>query len=105
MNAIITLTTDFGQTDAYVAAMKGVILTINPEAKIVDICHHISPQNVLQAAFVLNTAFEFFPERTVHVVVVDPGVGTGRRAIILRTPKFDFVAPDNGVLSYVIEPF
>ncbi len=105
MNAIITLTTDFGLADAYVAAMKGMILTINPEARIVDICHHISPQNVSQAAFVLNTAYQFFPERTVHVVVVDPGVGTGRRAIILRTPKFDFVAPDNGVLACVIEPF
>ena len=105
MSAIITLTTDFGLTDAYVAAMKGVILSINPEAKIIDICHNISPQNILQAAFVLNTAFPFFPERTIHVVVVDPGVGTGRRALILRTPQFDFVAPDNGVLSYVIGPF
>ncbi|MBU2535825.1 MAG: SAM-dependent chlorinase/fluorinase [Chloroflexi bacterium] len=105
MNAIITLTTDFGLTDAYVAAMKGVILGINPKANIIDICHAIAPQNISQAAFVLNTAYKFFPERTVHVVVVDPGVGTGRRAIILRTPQFDFIAPDNGVLSYVIEPF
>ena len=105
MNAIITLTTDFGLADAYVAAMKGVILTINAAAKIVDICHNISPQNVSQAAFVLNTAFQFFPEHTIHVVVVDPGVGTERRAILLRTPRFDFVAPDNGALSYVIEPF
>ncbi len=105
MNAIITLTTDFGLTDAYVAAMKGVILGINPRAKIIDICHTIAPQNISQAAFVLNTAYKFFPERTIHVVVVDPGVGTGRKAIILRTPYFDFIAPDNGVLSYVIEPF
>jgi S-adenosylmethionine hydrolase len=105
MNAIITLTTDFGLTDAYVAAMKGVILGINPEAQIIDTCHLIEPQNVLQAAFVLETAYRFFPERTIHVVVVDPGVGTGRRAIILRTPQFDFVAPDNGVLSYVVAPF
>jgi len=105
MNAIITLTTDFGLTDAYVAAMKGVILDTNPEATIIDICHTISPQNISQAAFVLNTACQVFPERTIHVVVVDPGVGTGRRAIILRTPRFDFVAPDNGVLSYIIEPF
>ncbi len=105
MNAIITLTTDFGLTDAYVAAMKGVILGINPKAKIIDICHTIAPQNISQAAFVLNTAYKFFPERTIHVVVVDPEVGTGRRAIILRTHGFDFIAPDNGVLSYVIEPF
>ena len=103
MGAIITLTTDFGLADAYVAAMKGVILGINPEAKLVDICHSIKPQNISQAAFVLSTAYQFFPERTIHLVVVDPGVGTERRAIILRTPLADFVAPDNGVLSYVIQ--
>ena len=105
MNAIITLTTDFGLADAYVAAMKGVILDINREAKIIDICHSIAPQNIAQAAFILSTAYQFFPERTIHVVVVDPGVGTERKAVILRTPRFDFVAPDNGVLSYIIEPF
>ena len=103
MSAIITLTTDFGLTDAYVAAMKGVILGINSEAKLIDICHTIRPQNIPQAAFVLNTVYQFFPERTIHVVVVDPGVGSERRAIILRTPLADFVAPDNGVLSYIIE--
>ena len=105
MNAIITLTTDFGLADAYVAAMKGVILDINREATIIDVCHTIAPQNISQAAFVLSTAHQFFPARTIHVVVVDPGVGTERSAIILRTPRFDFVAPDNGILSYVIEPF
>ena len=103
MGAIITLTTDFGLADAYVAAMKGVILSINPEARLVDICHTIKPQNIAQAAYVLGTAYEFFPQRTIHVVVVDPGVGTARRAIIFRTPLADFVAPDNGVLSYVIQ--
>ena len=103
MSAIITLTTDLGLTDAYVATMKGVILGINPEAKLVDICHTIKPQNITQAAFVLSTAYQFFPQKTIHVVVVDPGVGTERRAIILRTPSADFVAPDNGVLSYVIQ--
>ncbi len=92
-------------TDAYVAAMKGVILGINPEAKLIDISHAIKPQNIPQAAFILGTAFQFFPRGTVHVVVVDPGVGTGRRAIILRTPLADFVAPDNGVLSYVIRHY
>jgi len=105
MSAIITLTTDFGLADAYVAAMKGVILGINAEVKLVDICHSIKPQNISQAAFVLSTAYKFFPQRTIHVVVVDPGVGTERRAIILRTPLADFVAPDNGVLSYVIQDF
>ena len=105
MSAIITLTTDFGLADAYVAAMKGVMLRLNPEAKLVDICHSIKPQNISQAAFILSTAYQFFPERTIHLVVVDPGVGTERRAIILRTPLADFVAPDNGVLNYVIRQF
>jgi S-adenosylmethionine hydrolase len=103
MGAIITLTTDFGLTDAYVAAMKGVILGINPEANIVDICHTIKPQNTAEGAFVLSTACPFFPSGTTHVVVVDPGVGTERRAIILKTPTACFVAPDNGVLSYVLQ--
>jgi len=103
MAAIITLTTDMGLADAYVAAIKGVILGINPEAKLVDISHNIAAQNIQQAAFVLSAAHEFFPRKTIHLVVVDPGVGTERRAIILRTPLADFVAPDNGVLSYVIE--
>jgi len=102
MGAIITLTTDFGLADGYVAAVKGVVLGINPEAKLVDICHSIKPQNISQAAFVLSTVYEFFPRRTIHLVVVDPGVGTERRAIILRTPMADFIAPDNGVLSHVI---
>jgi len=102
MGNIITLTTDLGLNDAYVAAMKGVILSINPEVRLIDICHTIEPQNILQAAFVLSTAYEFFPQKTIHLVVVDPGVGTERRAIILRTPSAEFVAPDNGVLSYVI---
>ncbi len=103
MSAIITLTTDFGLMDSYVATIKGVILSINPEAKLVDICHTIKPQNIPQAAFVLSTAYQFFPKKTIHLVVVDPGVGTERRAIILRTPSADFVAPDNGVLSYIVQ--
>ncbi len=103
MSAIITLTTDLGLADAYVAAMKGVILGINPEVKLIDICHTVKPQNIPQAAFVLGTAYQFFPEKTIHVVVVDPGVGTERRAIILRTASADFVAPDNGVLSYILQ--
>lgn len=103
MSPIITLTTDFGLTDAYVAAMKGVILGINPEVTLVDICHTINPQDITQAAFVLGTAHQSFPKGTIHLVVVDPGVGSQRRAIVLRTPSVDFVAPDNGVLSYVLE--
>ena len=102
MSPIITLTTDFGLNDAYVAAMKGVILGINPEVTLVDICHTIEPQNIAQAAFVLDTAYQSFPRGTVHLAVVDPGVGSHRRAVILRTASADFVAPDNGALSYVI---
>jgi S-adenosyl-L-methionine hydrolase (adenosine-forming) len=103
MGAIITLTTDFGLNDGYVAAMKGVIYSINPEATVVDISHNIEPHNIREAAFIFSTAYNFFPSYTVHLVVVDPGVGTNRRAIILKTPKAHFVAPDNGVLSYVID--
>jgi len=105
MDAIITFTTDFGLADAYVAAMKGVVLGINPGARLVDICHSIKPQNISRAAFVLSTACGCFPRRTIHLVVVDPGVGTDRRAVILRTPEADFVAPDNGVLSYIVQPY
>ncbi len=100
--SIITLTTDFGAEDAYVGTMKGVILSLNPGATIVDICHNIEPQNILQGAFVLDTAYPYFPPGTIHVVVVDPGVGTERRAIILKALGAFFVAPDNGVLSYVL---
>jgi S-adenosyl-L-methionine hydrolase (adenosine-forming) len=101
--AIITLTTDFGLDDAYVAAMKGVILDINPGATIVDISHSIEPQNIRQGAFVFSTAYTYFPQDSVHLVVVDPGVGGPRRAIILETENAIFVAPDNGVLSHVIQ--
>jgi S-adenosylmethionine hydrolase len=103
MASVITLTTDFGTGDAYVASMKGVILTINPKAVIVDICHSIEPQNILQAAFILSTAYRYFPEGTIHLAVVDPGVGSQRKAVILKTPKAFFIAPDNGVLSYIID--
>lgn len=82
--------------------MKGVILGIAPDARLVDISHEIAPQNLRQAAYVLYTAYPFFPLHTVHLIVVDPGVGSARRPIALRTPVGDFVAPDNGVLSYVM---
>ncbi|MDM8000934.1 MAG: SAM-dependent chlorinase/fluorinase [Dehalococcoidia bacterium] len=99
---IITLTSDFGLDDAYVGVMKGVILGINPDVTLVDICHTIEPQNIQQAAFVLSTAIPYFPQDTIHLVVVDPGVGGARRPIILETDRAIFVAPDNGVLSYVV---
>jgi S-adenosylmethionine hydrolase len=100
---VITLTTDFGMADAYTASIKGVILSLNPKAFIIDICHTIEPQNVLQAAFILSTACTYFPEGTIHLAVVDPGVGSRRKAIILKTPAAFFVAPDNGILSYIID--
>jgi S-adenosylmethionine hydrolase len=103
MSSIITLTTDFGYDDAYVAAVKGAVLSINPEASIVDVSHSIRPQDILQAAFILNAAYRYFPKQTVHVAIVDPGVGSERRGIILKTPSAIFVAPDNGILSYIID--
>ncbi len=99
---LVTLTTDFGTADGYVGAMKGVILSIAPDARLVDISHEIAPQDVRQAAYVLYTAHPFFPSHTVHLVVVDPGVGSARRPIGLRTPRGTFVGPDNGVFSYVM---
>jgi S-adenosylmethionine hydrolase len=105
MVAIITLTTDFSLIDGYVAAVKGVILSINPQATVIDITHQIPPQNINQAAFVLSTVYNYFPSQTVHLVIIDPGVGTQRRAIILKTSQYYFIAPDNGVLSYVIRQF
>lgn len=100
--SIITLTTDFGLADGYVGTMKGVILGIDPTAAIVDISHDIAPQDVREAAYILYAAYPYFPQGTIHVVVVDPGVGSERRAIALRTSQATFVAPDNGVLSYVV---
>ncbi|MBN1855878.1 MAG: SAM-dependent chlorinase/fluorinase [Dehalococcoidia bacterium] len=99
----ITLLTDFGTHDAYVAMMKGVILSRNPKATIVDITHSIEPHNVKHGAFILATSCSYFAKNTVHIAVVDPGVGSERRGIILKTPDALFVAPDNGVLSYVID--
>lgn len=99
---LITLTTDFGAADGYVGTMKGVILGIAPDARLVDLSHEIAPQNVREAAFVLFASYLFFPAHTVHLVVVDPGVGSARRAIALRTPSGTFVGPDNGVFSYVM---
>lgn len=100
METIITLTTDFGLEDAYAAALKGVIMGINPRAAIVDISHHVDAQNIAQGAFVLMTACPYFPDGTIHVAVVDPEVGSERRAIILKTQNAVFIGPDNGVLSY-----
>jgi S-adenosylmethionine hydrolase len=102
MPSIITLTTDFGLTDAYVAVTKGAILSVNPDVDIIDITHSIEPQNIVQGAFVLNNAYRYFPKHSIHVAVVDPGVGSKSYGVILKTPSALFVAPDNGILSWVI---
>ena len=99
---VIALTTDFGQADGYVGTMKGVILGICPRAEMVDVSHEIRPQAVRQAAYVLHTAAPYFPAGTVHLVVVDPSVGTARRPIVVQTERATYVAPDNGVLSLVL---
>ncbi|MFQ5673461.1 MAG: S-adenosyl-l-methionine hydroxide adenosyltransferase family protein [Nitrospinales bacterium] len=103
MRPIITLTTDFGLDDPFVGIMKGVILRIAPTAELVDITHRIEPQNVRQAAYTLQSAFSWFPENTVHLVVVDPGVGGGRRALAAKTGGHRFVAPDNGALTPILD--
>jgi S-adenosylmethionine hydrolase len=95
---IITLTTDFGIADGYVGAMKGVILSITPDATITDITHSIPPQDVAAAGHVLASAAPYFPAGTIHVAVVDPGVGTDRRALAVETARGFFIGPDNGVL-------
>ncbi len=100
--AVITLLTDFGDADAYVGAMKGVVLGINPNARLVDLTHQVRPQDILEGAFVLGTAWRFFPKGTIHVAVVDPGVGTGRRALLVEGEGHWFIAPDNGLLSFVL---
>ena len=99
---IITLATDFGIADPYVGTMKGVMLSIAPGAHLVDITHQIRPQDVHQAAFVLYAIWRYFPSQTVHLVVVDPGVGGARRPIAIEATRGYFVAPDNGVLSYIL---
>jgi S-adenosylmethionine hydrolase len=100
---IIALLTDFGTQDYFVGAMKGAILSINPHAKIIDITHEISPQDIKSAAFTLCACYRDFPEKTIFVVVVDPGVGSNRKAILVETEKYFFVAPDNGLLSFIFE--
>lgn len=99
---VITLMTDFGTNDHFVGVMKGVILNINPQVQIVDITHTIPPQDVHGAAFLINSTYRYFPAGAIHVVVVDPGVGSRRRAIVCQTDTAYFVCPDNGVLSYIL---
>lgn len=98
---VLTLTTDFGLSDHFVGTMKGVIFGICPEARIVDISHQVAPFAIAQGAYLIAQAYRYFPKKTVHVVVVDPGVGSARRPILVEAAGQYFVAPDNGVLAMV----
>jgi S-adenosylmethionine hydrolase len=100
---IVTLITDFDTADHFVGTMKGVILNINPDVEIVDICHEVASYDIFEAAFTLAQSYRFFPPETIHLVVVDPGVGTARRPLLACTSAYKFVAPDNGVLSLIYE--
>lgn len=102
MSRIVTLTTDYSEQDAYVGAMKGVILSLCRDATMVDITHDIRPQDVFHAAFIIKSVYRWYPEETVHVAVVDPGVGSSRRRVAMQCGKHFFVGPDNGVFSYVM---
>ena len=99
--AVITLLTDFGTRDAYVGVMKGVVLGINPSVTIVDISHHIHPQDITQAAYMIHRSFKYFPNGTIHVIVIDPGVGTQRAIVAAKLGAHTFLAPNNGVLSMI----
>ncbi|HTG01788.1 MAG TPA: SAM-dependent chlorinase/fluorinase [Nitrospirota bacterium] len=101
MATIVTLITDFGSKDPFTGSIKGVILKINPQAQIVDISNEIAPQDVWEAAYVLKTAGSYFPKGTVHLAVVDPGVGSNRRPIIAVTESYYYVGPDNGLFSLI----
>ncbi len=100
---LITLLTDFGNQDGFAGIMKGVIWRISPQVQIADLTHEISPQNVLQGALILAQAVPFFPAETIHVAVVDPGVGTSRRALGISTANQFFIGPDNGIFTAVLE--
>jgi S-adenosyl-L-methionine hydrolase (adenosine-forming) len=98
---LITLLTDFGDRDWFVASMKGAILSIHPEARIVDLSHQIAPHRIDEAGYFLKSCYREFPEGTIHVVVVDPGVGSARRPIVVKSARYFFLTPDNGVLTYI----
>jgi S-adenosylmethionine hydrolase len=98
---IVTMTTDFGLSDHYQGVMKGVILSLNPKCNIVDITHNISKYSIAQGNYILSSSFEIFPEGTVHLAVVDPGVGSKRAPLIIETKRHFFVGPDNGLFSFI----
>src|SRR5438094_6714711 len=98
-HVLITLTTDFGPSSCFVGIIKGVIAQIAPKARIIDLAHDIPPGDIRAGAFVLKTGYRFFPKRAIHLAIVDPGVGSKRRPIAVRTDNYFFVGPDNGLLS------
>jgi len=101
MNSIITFTSDFGTQGHYAGEVKGVLLSVNPEAKLVDISHQVAAHNLLEAAYIIARVYRAFEPRTVHLLVVDPGVGSSRRGLVVEADHHLFVAPDNGILSLV----
>ncbi len=100
---VITLITDFGTQDGYVGTMKGVMLKISPEVRLVDITHEIPPRDIFHAGFVLRNSYRYFPDGSIHLAVVDPGVGSKRKAILVKTDNHFFIGPDNGVFTFVYE--
>lgn len=102
MARLITFTSDFGSKDSYTGVVKGVILSIAPDAKIVDISHDVEPWNVAAAAWIITCAYKYFPEGTIHIVVVDPAVGSDQRRILLYNDRECFIGPDNGIFSLVM---
>lgn len=101
--SVISLITDFGLKDNFVGVMKAVILKINPQVHIIDISHALEPQDIMEAALMLQSSYNYFPSGTVHLVVVDPGVGSRRKKLLVKTKNYFFVAPDNGVLSMTLK--
>lgn len=102
LQRIITLTTDFGTCDTYAGTIKGVILSINPQCTIVDITHQVAPQDIMGGCFALSSSYGYFPDGSIHLAVVDPGVGSTRRPILIETDNFFFVGPDNGIFSFIL---
>ena len=100
---VITLLTDFGNQDAYVGIMKGIIAGINPFANIIDVCHSIPPQDIFSGGYLLYTSYKYFPKKTIHVGIVDPGVGSKRDIVCVETRDYFFLVPDNGLLSFIIQ--
>src|SRR4030066_303637 len=102
--SLITMTTDFGYDCPFAGVMKGVIYTINPLVNIVDLTHNITPQNIQEAAYTIGMNYQYFPKDSVHLVVVDPEVGSGRRPLLVVADEHYFIGPDNGVFSYLYKP-